>query len=173
MVRVVPSLRANQANFFTSAVFDTVDANHLAFGVRDLFMVTVLSSMCALVLAVPIAVGIAVFLTQYAPARLSRPFAAIVDLLAAVPSIIFGPWGIFVLAPRLEEPVAVFRRGCGGPSTDRTTQLHCITTYLNAKSRSSWPAGPSTGTTTANPVAVRRTRLNSLSDRRGPTKEAR
>ncbi len=107
MVRVVPSLRANQANFFTSAVFDTVDANHLAFGVRDLFMVTVLSSMCALVLAVPIAVGIAVFLTQYAPARLSRPFAAIVDLLAAVPSIIFGPWGIFVLAPRL-EPVAVF-----------------------------------------------------------------
>ena len=55
---------ANQANFFTRAVFDTVDANHLAFGVRDLFMVTVLSSMCALVLGVPIAVGIAVFLTR-------------------------------------------------------------------------------------------------------------
>ena len=59
-VRAVLSLRANQANFFTSAVFDTVDANHLAFGVRDLFMVTVLSSMCALVLTVPIAVGIEV-----------------------------------------------------------------------------------------------------------------
>ena len=70
-------------------------------------MVTVLSSVTALVLAVPIAVGIAVFLTQYAPARLSRPFGAIVDLLAAVPSIIFGLWGIFVLAPNL-EPVAEF-----------------------------------------------------------------
>ena len=62
-VRAVLSLRANQANFFTSAVFDTVDANHLAFGVRDLFLVTVLISMCALVLTAPIAVRIAVFLT--------------------------------------------------------------------------------------------------------------
>ena len=70
-------------------------------------MVTVLSSMSALVLAVPVAVGIAVFLTQYAPARLARPFAAMVDLLAAVPSIIFGLWGIFVLAPKL-EPIAEF-----------------------------------------------------------------
>jgi phosphate transport system permease protein len=42
-----------------------------------------------------------VFLTQYAPVRLSRPFGAIVDLLAAVPSIVFGLWGIFVLAPQL------------------------------------------------------------------------
>jgi hypothetical protein len=172
LVCAVLSLRANQANFFTSAVFDTVDANYLAFGVRDLFLVTVLISMCALVLAVSIAVGIAAFLTQYAPARLARPFAAIADLLAAVTSIIFGLWGIFVLAPRL-EPVAVLRRACGGPSTDRTTQLHCITTYLNAKSRSSWPAGQSTGTTTANSAAVRRTGSTSLSDRRAPTEEAR
>jgi phosphate transport system permease protein len=106
-IRAIPSLRANHANFFTSAVFDTANANHLAFGIRDLFMVTVLSSMSALVLAVPVAVGIAVFLTQYAPTRLARPFGAMVDLLAAVPSIIFGLWGIFVLAPKL-EPFAAF-----------------------------------------------------------------
>ena len=102
LIRAVPSLRANHANFLTSAAFDTADADHLAFGIRDLFMVTVLSSAFALVLAVPVAVGIAVFLTQYVPARLSRPFGAMVDLLAAVPSIIFGLWGIFVLAPELE-----------------------------------------------------------------------
>jgi phosphate transport system permease protein len=48
-----------------------------------------------------------VFLTQYAPAQLSRPFGVMVDLLAAVPSIIFGLWGIFVLAPKL-EPLATF-----------------------------------------------------------------
>jgi phosphate transport system permease protein len=107
LVRAVPSLRANHVNFFTSAEFNTSDAQTLAFGIRDLFMVTVLSSMCALVFAVPVAIGIAVFLTQYAPARLSRPCGAIVDLLAAVPSIIFGMWGIFVLAPKL-VPVAEF-----------------------------------------------------------------
>jgi phosphate transport system permease protein len=62
----------------------------------------VLSSVFARVIAVPIAVGIATFLTNYAPRRLARPFAILVDLLAAVPSIVFGLWGIFVLAPWLE-----------------------------------------------------------------------
>ncbi len=113
LIRAVPSLRANHANFFTSAEFSTTDAEQLAFGVRDLFMVTVLSSITALVLAVPIAVGIAVFLTQYAPRRLARPFAAMVDLLAAVPSIIFGLWGIFVLAPKLEPVAAFLNRNLG------------------------------------------------------------
>lgn len=106
LIKAIPSLQANQANFFTSAQFDT-STNKLAFGIRDLFMVTVLSSITALALAVPIAVGIAVFITQYAPKRLARPFGAMVDLLAAVPSIIFGLWGIFVLAPEL-LPVATF-----------------------------------------------------------------
>src|ERR1700752_1825430 len=90
LIRAIPSLRANHANFFTEWRFDTNDASNLFFGIRDLFMVTVLSSIFALALAVPISVGIAVFLTQYAPARLARPFSVIVDLLAAVPSIIFG-----------------------------------------------------------------------------------
>jgi phosphate transport system permease protein len=107
LVRALPSLRADHANFFTTTKFDTSDAANLAFGIRDLFAVTVLSSVFALVLAVPVAIGIAVFLTQYAPARLSRPFSAVVDLLAAVPSIVFGLWGIFVLAPHL-KPVAMF-----------------------------------------------------------------
>jgi phosphate transport system permease protein len=113
LIRAVPSLRANHANFFTSATFDTVHAYHLAFGIRDLLMVTLLSSIFALVLAVPVAIGIAVFLTQYAPRRLSRPFGAIVDLLAAVPSIIFGLWGIFVLAPEIEPFAEFLNRNLG------------------------------------------------------------
>ena len=52
-------------------------------------------------IAVPIAIGIALFITQYAPARLSRPVAYVIDLLAAIPSIIYGIWGIAVLAPKL------------------------------------------------------------------------
>lgn len=113
LVQAVPSLLANHANFFTSADFNTTDAEHLVFGIRDLLMVTVLSSAFALVVAVPVAIGIAVFLTQYAPTRLSRPFGAIVDLLAAVPSIIFGLWGIFVLAPKLEPLEALLNRHLG------------------------------------------------------------
>ncbi len=113
LIRAVPSLRANHANFFTSAEFRTTDPNNLAFGIRDLFMVTVLSSVSSLLLAVPVAVGIAVFLTHYAPKRLSRPVAAMVDLLAAVPSIIFGLWGIFVLAPKLEPFAEILNRNLG------------------------------------------------------------
>src|SRR6202000_3198887 len=100
-------------NFFTSAQFKTTDGANLSFGIRDLFMVTVLSSLWAMALAVPIAIGIAVFLTQYAPPRLAKPFGAIVDLLAAVPSIVFGLWGIFVLAPQLEPIEALLNRELG------------------------------------------------------------
>jgi len=113
LIRAVPSLRVNHANFFTSAEFNTTNAEHLAFGIRDLFMVTVLSSVSALVVAVPVAVGIAVFLTQYAPKRFARPCGVMVDLLAAVPSIIFGLWGIFVLAPKLEPFAEFLNRNLG------------------------------------------------------------
>jgi phosphate transport system permease protein len=101
LVHAIPSLRADHANFFTSAQFNTTHADNLAFGIRDLFMVTIMSSLLALLLAVPVAIGIAVFLTQYVPARLSSLFGAMVDLLAAVPSIVYGLWGIFVLTPVL------------------------------------------------------------------------
>ena len=107
IVRAIPSLAADQVNFITSTEFNTTDADNLRFGIRDLFMVTVLSSIFALVIAVPIAIGIATFLTNYAPRRVAKPFASMVDLLAAVPSIVFGLWGIFVLAPWL-APVARF-----------------------------------------------------------------
>ena len=107
LIRAVPSLMANNANFFTSTEFSTGDANNLRFGIRDLFMVTVLSSVFALIVAVPIGVGIALFLTHYAPSRLGKPFTMLVDLLAAVPSIVFGLWGFLVLAPQI-APVQEF-----------------------------------------------------------------
>jgi len=102
LVRAIPSLKADQVNFFTSRQFLTDDASDLRFGIRDLLTVTLLSSAFALLLAVPISVGIAIFLTNYAPRRLARPLSTVIDLLAAVPSIVFGLWGIFVLAPRLD-----------------------------------------------------------------------
>ena len=110
IIQAVPSLQANKANFITSSEFNTTDADNLRFGIAELFQVTILSSLFALAIAVPIAVGIATFLTNYVPRRLARPFGLLVDMLAAVPSIVFGLWGIFVLAPRL-EPVAAFLNG--------------------------------------------------------------
>jgi phosphate transport system permease protein len=107
LVRAVPSLGANHTNFITSSEFVTSDEANMRFGIAGLFQVTVLSSVFALLIAVPIAIGIATFLTNYAPKRLARPCGILVDLLAAVPSIVFGLWGIFVLAPWL-EPVQTF-----------------------------------------------------------------
>lgn len=101
LIRAVPSLAANHDNFFGSAEFDVANPDNMHFGVRDMFMVTVLSSLLALLIAVPLGVGIALFLTQYAPKVLARPFATLVDLLAAVPSIVFGLWGLLVLAEKL------------------------------------------------------------------------
>ncbi|MDB5359415.1 MAG: pstC [Rhodospirillales bacterium] len=107
LIKAIPSLAADHANFFTSTQFDTNDPKNLRFGIRDLLVVTVLSSAFALLLAVPVAIGIAIYLTRYAPRRLSRLFGGLIDLLAAVPSIVFGLWGILVLAPAI-TPVAVW-----------------------------------------------------------------
>jgi phosphate transport system permease protein len=101
LVQAIPALKADNVNFLTSRTWSTGDPNNLQFGILDLLLVTVYSSLVALVFAMPISLGIALFLTQYAPRRLARPFAYVIDLLAAVPSIIFGLWGILVLAPVL------------------------------------------------------------------------
>jgi phosphate transport system permease protein len=70
-----------------------------AFGIAALLWTTVLASAVALLLAVPVAIGVALFITQYAPRRLAKPVGYVIDLLAAIPSIIYGLWGIRVLGP--------------------------------------------------------------------------
>ena len=102
-----PALTHDKANFFFSRQFstDTTDANGkpiLKFGVLGLLWGTVAVSIIAILLAFPVATGIALFITQYANPRLARPVAYVIDLLAAIPSIVYGIWGITVLAPALE-----------------------------------------------------------------------
>jgi phosphate transport system permease protein len=96
----LPSLQADQDNFLTSRNW-TVSGNELRFGIAGLLWTTVLSSVLAMAIAVPIAVGVALCLTQYLHKRASGPVSFVVDLLAAVPSIIFGLWGLSVLGPFL------------------------------------------------------------------------
>jgi len=106
--RAIPALARNEENFLLyGGNWVTTDTSAMKFGVLDLLQVTVFVSLFALLLAMPIALGIAIFLTQYAPRRVAGPFAYMVDLLAAVPSIIYGVWGLYVLAPQL-RPVAMW-----------------------------------------------------------------
>jgi phosphate transport system permease protein len=104
VVRAVPSLAQNEASFLTSRVFE-VDGGTLRFGIADLLWTTVVSSVLALLIAVPLAVGVALFLTQYAPRRLAGPAAAMIDLLAAVPSIVYGLWAVKMLMPYVRDDV--------------------------------------------------------------------
>ncbi|TCO65063.1 phosphate ABC transporter permease subunit PstC [Actinocrispum wychmicini] len=113
LAQAIPALSADNANFLFSRQWSAGDANNLAFGVLDLLLVTVFSSVFALIIAMPVALGIALFLTQYAPRRLARPFAYVIDLLAAVPSIIYGLWGAVVLAPVLEPITGWLNRALG------------------------------------------------------------
>jgi phosphate transport system permease protein len=96
----LPSLLRNQDNFLLSRNW-IVAGNELRFGIGGLLWTTVLSSILAMLIAVPVAVGVALFLTQYLHKRASGPLSFVVDLLAAVPSIIFGLWGLTVLGPFL------------------------------------------------------------------------
>lgn len=102
----IPSLAKDDANFLFSRIWEP-GAEPPKFGIAALFYTTMVASVIAMLIAVPIAVGVALFITYYAPRRLAGPVAHTVDLLAAVPSIIYGLWGIIFLAPVL-MPVSRF-----------------------------------------------------------------
>ena len=72
------------------------------FGGWPLVAGTLITSAIALVIGVPVAVSTALFITELCPARLKSPLTALVELLAAVPSVVYGLWGVFVLIPRLK-----------------------------------------------------------------------
>ncbi|MDT0328199.1 phosphate ABC transporter permease subunit PstC [Nocardiopsis lambiniae] len=101
IVQAWPSLSANTANFITDKAWDANVRENPAFGVGALAFGTVLAAGIALLLATPVAVGIALFIVYYAPRRLASLLGYMVDLLAAIPSVVYGLWGIGFLAPQL------------------------------------------------------------------------
>src|SRR5206468_1420333 len=72
------------------------------FGAWALILGTLITSAIALVIGVPVAVATALYLTELCPRRLRGPLSVLVDLLAAVPSVVYGLWGVFVLIPHLK-----------------------------------------------------------------------
>jgi phosphate transport system permease protein len=100
VLRATDALSANTGNFITTEEWFP-NQSPPVFGVAALLFGTIVTAAVAMILAVPVAVGIALFITLYAPRRIADPLAYIVDLLAAVPSVVYGLWGLVVLAPHM------------------------------------------------------------------------
>jgi phosphate transport system permease protein len=94
----LPTIQAFGWHFLTNQAFDPV---HNIFGVAPAIFGTLVTAVFALFFAVPVGVGAAIFLAEFCPRSLRIPLAFIADLLAAVPSVVFGLWGFLVLAPWL------------------------------------------------------------------------
>src|SRR5271169_2153991 len=105
MLRSGPSWHAFGFKFFAGHDWDPVNDQ---YGAMPFIYGTLVSSLLALLIAVPLSVGVAVFITEMCPIRLRAIVSFLVELLAAIPSVIYGLWGIFVLAPLLREYVEPF-----------------------------------------------------------------
>jgi phosphate transport system permease protein len=88
--------------FFTGTNWDPVQEE---FGALPFVFGTVVSSAIALIIAIPLSIGTAIFLTDLAPLWLRQPLAMLVEMLAGIPSVILGLWGVFVMVPFLREHV--------------------------------------------------------------------
>ncbi len=106
ILQAMPALRLAGGRFLTEFQWRPDDETAL-FGIGSMLYGTVVISIIGLVIAVPISIGTALFINEYAPRRIKGVLISLLDLLAAIPSLIFGLWGLFFLQPAL-VPVAEF-----------------------------------------------------------------
>jgi phosphate ABC transporter permease protein PstC len=104
LVQAIPALAKDKANFLTFKQWMPDDAP-AKFGILAITYGTLVTALLALLISLPIALGVALFIAHYAPRRLAGGLGYTVDLLAAVPSVVFGLWGLFFLVPHT-APVA-------------------------------------------------------------------
>src|SRR5207247_401864 len=109
-----PAIKRFGPPFVWTSVWDPVAG---VFGAAPMIFGTLASSLLALLLAVPLALGVAIYLTEFSPKWLRQPIAFLVELLAAIPSVVYGLWGIFVLIPFV-------RRADGGHDGHRQSPRH-------------------------------------------------
>src|SRR5271169_4637926 len=105
ILRSGPSWHAFGFKFFAAQDWDPVNEQ---FGALPFIYGTLVSSLVALIIAVPLSVGVAVFTTEMCPPALRAPLSFFVELLAAIPSVVYGLWAIFVLVPLLSNHVEPF-----------------------------------------------------------------
>ncbi|MBC7781314.1 MAG: phosphate ABC transporter permease PstC [Proteobacteria bacterium] len=104
LVGSLPSMREFGASFLWTAEWDPVQEK---FGGLVMIYGTLITSLIALLIAVPVSFGIALFLTELSPGWLRRPLGTAIELLAAVPSIVYGMWGLLVFAPIFSDYVQI------------------------------------------------------------------
>jgi phosphate transport system permease protein len=101
-VESLPALKRFGPSFLVTSTWDPVAE---VYGAAPMIFGTLASSFLALLIAVPLALSVAIFLTEFSPRWLRQPVAFLVELLAAIPSVVYGTWGIFVLIPFLRTYV--------------------------------------------------------------------
>ncbi len=102
LIAAQPSIHLSGWKFLTSSDWDPVKE---VFGCVPFVYGTLISSLIALIIATPLGLGISLFLTELSPMKLREPVAFIVEILAAIPSVVYGLWGIFLLAPFMRVTV--------------------------------------------------------------------
>jgi phosphate transport system permease protein len=100
IVGALPALQAFGFGFLVTSVWNPVTEK---FGALAAIYGTLVTSAIAMLVGIPVAFGVALFITELCPARLKRPLGTMIELLAAIPSIIYGIWGLFVLAPFVQQ----------------------------------------------------------------------
>lgn len=111
VIGAMPAIREFGLGFLVNSEWDPVE---LKFGGLVMIYGTLMTSLIALIIAVPVSFGIAMFLTELSPAWLKRPLGVAIELLAAVPSIVYGMWGLLVFGPILATYVQQPLQGAFG-----------------------------------------------------------
>jgi phosphate transport system permease protein len=112
LVDALPAVHRFGLSFLTDSTWDPVSER---FGAAAYVFGTVVTSVLALLLAAPLGIGCALFIAEYAPLRVRGPVSFVIELLAAIPSIIYGLWGFFVLAPVMRGAVEPFLKSSLSP----------------------------------------------------------
>src|SRR5436190_2717780 len=102
LVDALPALKRFGPSFIWTSTWDPVAE---VYGAAPMIFGTLASSFLALLIAVPLALSVAIFLTEFSPRWLRQPVGFVIELLAAIPSVVYGTWGIFVLIPFLRAHV--------------------------------------------------------------------
>jgi phosphate transport system permease protein len=101
LLKALPAFKLAGSGFFTRTQWPSEFGATSKFGIAAILFGTIEIAFIALVFAVPVSMCTAIFIVEYAPLRLRRPLTSLIDLLAAIPSLIFGLWGYFFLQPRM------------------------------------------------------------------------
>ncbi len=112
LIESLPAITNTKLSFLTTTTWDPVKG---VFGAAAYLYGTVVTTLIAVLLAAPVAIGAALYLSEYAPRRVRQPLAFLIEVLAYIPSIVYGLWALFVLVPLFRDQIDPALQGALGP----------------------------------------------------------